>query len=130
MAGLSPTQRTLKYYRDQGMTIGVVERWIPNPKHPGGGLRSDLFGFIDLIGIGSDGIVGIQSCGSSYSEHYRKITEEKSEEVREWLEAGAKLVLIGWRKLKVKRGGIAMTWQPRIQEITLEDLENQTNETV
>jgi hypothetical protein len=38
------------------------------------------------------------------------------------LEAGAKLQLIGWRKLKLNRGGIAMRWQPRIREITLADL--------
>jgi hypothetical protein len=33
---MTPTQRTLKYYRDKGWICEVVERWIPNPKHPGG----------------------------------------------------------------------------------------------
>jgi hypothetical protein len=123
MAGLSPTQRTLAYLKDQGLVCGICERWIPNPKMPGGGIRKDLFGFIDIITISkANGVVGIQSCGQDFSRHFRKITEEKAEEVRAWLEAGAKLQLIGWRKLKLNRGGIAMRWTPRIQEITLEDL--------
>jgi len=123
MAGLSPTQRTIAYLKDQGLICGQVERWIPNPKLPGGGIRKDLFGFIDIISISpADGIIGIQSCGSDFSGHYKKITEEKAEEVAAWLEAGAKLQLIGWRKLKKVRGGKQMVWSPRIVEITLQDL--------
>jgi hypothetical protein len=125
MKGLSPTQRTLAYLKDNGLIAGIVERWIPNPRLPGGGIRSDLFGFIDIIAISkADGITGIQSCGSDFSGHYRKITEERAEEVTAWLEAGAKLQLIGWRKLKAKRGGKQMVWTPRIVQINLEDLPN------
>ena len=124
MAGLSPTQRTLAYLKEQGIICGICERWIPNPRMPGGGIRSDLFGFIDIIAISkADGVVGIQSCGQDFSGHKKKILEERREEVIEWLEAGAKLQLIGWRKLKLHRGGKAMRWTPRIEEITLETLD-------
>ena len=131
MAGISPTQRTIAYLKNQGLICGVVERWIPNPKLPGGGIRSDLFGFIDIITISqADGIMGIQSCGSSYSEHYKKITVDKQDEVRAWLEAGGKLQLISWRKLKRKNKdgsySKAYEWKPRIKQITLDDLGENT----
>ena len=122
--GISPTQRTMRALRDQGRIVDVCERWIVNPKHPGGGFRKDLFGFIDLIVLDPEqGIVAIQSCGQSFAEHLRKITDsECTEYVIEWLKCGGRLELWGWRKLKLKRGGKAMRWTPRIKEITLEDL--------
>lgn len=121
---MTPTQRTMAYFRQQGMLCGVVERWIPNPHHPGGGFRKDFLGIIDMIYMSqADGIVGVQSCGQDYAAHRRKILEEHNEDARAWLEAGGRLVLIGWRKVKVKRGGTAVRWEPRIEEFTLEDLD-------
>lgn len=130
MAKTSPTQRTLKYLEEEeGLKSGMVERWIPNPRLPGGGIRKDLFGFIDIISISKiNGIVGIQSCGSSFAEHYRKITIDKAKDTYDWLEAGGRLKLIGWRKVKKVRGGKLMIWKPRIKEITLEDLQEYINE--
>lgn len=123
MAGISPTQRTIAYLKDQGIICAICERWITNPGLPGGGIRKDLFGFIDIISISkADGIIGIQSCGSDYSGHIKKITEEKADEVLAWLEAGGKLQLIAWRKVKKVRGGKLMIWAPRIKEITVDDL--------
>ena len=119
MAGLSPTQRTLKYLKDEGWKAGIVERWLMGAK-----VRRDLFNIIDIIAIKPDkGIIGVQSTGQDFSGHYKKLTQEQAQDTRDWLEAGGRLVLIGWRKLKVKRGGKAMRWTPRIQEIKLEDLE-------
>ena len=121
--GLSPTQRTLRELRKQGRLVDTCERWIPNPKHPGGGFRKDLFGFVDLIVLDPEqGIVGIQSCGQSFAAHLRKIMDsECTDKVIEWLQCGGRLELWGWRKLKLKRGGKAMRWTPRIKEITLAD---------
>jgi hypothetical protein len=123
MAGLSPTQRTLRCLRDEGRLIDVAERWIPNPKIPGGGFRKDLFGFVDLVVLDSQqGIGAIQSCGQSFAEHKRKILDsECTEFVIEWLKCGGFVELWGWRKVKLKRGGKAMRWKPRIAEITLFD---------
>lgn len=120
--GLSPTQRTLRELRKLGRTVDIVERWMINPKHPAGGFRKDLFGFIDLISLDPErGIIGIQSCGSNFAEHDRKIMDsECTEFVIEWLNYG-KVELWGWRKVKVKRGGKALVWRPRIKEYTLED---------
>lgn len=119
---MSPTQRTLRYLRQQGRICGIVEKF--NPHVGPHGIRQDLFGFIDIIALDPErGIIGIQSCGQDFAQHRRKITEERTDIVAEWLKSGGKVELWGWRKLKLKRGGKAMRWQPRIEEIVLEDVE-------
>ena len=118
MAGLSPTQRTLKAMREQGRLCGIVERF--NQYAGAHGKRFDLFGFIDIICLDpADGIVGVQSCGQDYAGHVRKITEERNEAVFEWLKH-ARAELWGWRKIKLRRGGKAMRWRPRIGDIVLD----------
>lgn len=122
-SGLSPTQRTLKANREMGRICGIVERFnrFAGPH----GIRQDLFGFIDLIAMSPDeGIIGVQSCGSSFSEHRKKIFEERPAECIEWLKCGGKVELWGWRKVKEKRGGKRMIWKPRIEKITLDMFED------
>jgi predicted TIM-barrel fold metal-dependent hydrolase len=118
MAGISPTQRTLKAMREQGRLVGIVERFL---QYAGSfGKRQDLFGFIDIIAIDPvDGIIAIQSCGQDFSGHVKKLTEERNEAVFEWLKH-APLELWGWRKVKLKRGGKAMRWKPRVADIILD----------
>uniref|UniRef100_A0A6M3KZ45 Uncharacterized protein n=1 Tax=viral metagenome TaxID=1070528 RepID=A0A6M3KZ45_9ZZZZ len=119
MAGLSPTQRTLKAMREQGRLCGIVERF----NHYAGpyGTRQDLFGFIDIICIDPvDGIIGVQSCGQAFSEHAKKMTEERNEEMFEWLKH-AKVELWGWRKVLLRRGSTAVRWKPRVMDFWLEE---------
>ena len=117
----SNTQRTIKYYRELGWHIGKVEQW--NQFAGKYGQRKDLFGFIDLIAINGDDILAIQSCGTAFSEHDKKILEDDKikESAKTWLKSGGRIVLIGWRKVKKKRGGKAMIWAPRIKEYLLKD---------
>lgn len=119
MAGLSPTQRTLKAMREQGRTCGIVEKFN---QHVGPfGIRQDLFGFIDIIAIDpTQGIVAIQSCGQDYSGHVNKLKEERNEAVYEWLRH-AKCELWAWRKVKLKRGGKAVRWAPRVADVVIQD---------
>ena len=118
--GTSPTMRSLAYLRKMGLKPAIVERWLPNPAYPGGGKRSDMFGIIDIIAINGPETIGVQSCGQAFSEHHKKLTEEKEQEVRDWLEGGSRqLWLIGWRKLLKKRGGKLRLWRPRIREYHL-----------
>ena len=128
MSGLSPTQRTLKEQRAMGRICAIAEKWQISPRHPGGGFRVDLFGFIDVIVLDPErGIIAIQSCGSAFSEHWRKITDsECTENVIEWLKWG-KVELWGWRKVKLVRGGKALRWKPRIKEILLADIPGAAN---
>ena len=119
---MTPTQRTIRELKNRGRVCGIVEKY--NAFAGPHGIRQDLFGFIDIISLDPErGVVAIQSCGQSFAAHLKKITEEKAQEVYEWLRTpGAKLELWGWRKVKKNRGGKAMIWQPRIKEIVMEDL--------
>jgi hypothetical protein len=104
--------------REQGRTCGIVERF----NHYGGkfGIRQDLFGLIDIIALDPvDGVIGIQSCGQAFSEHVKKMTEERNEEMFEWLKH-AKVELWGWRKVLLRRGGSAERWTPRVMDFWLE----------
>ncbi len=114
-----PTQRTLKAMKEQGRICGIVEKF--NRFVGAHGIRQDLFGFIDIIAIDPElGIVAIQSCGQAFSDHIRKLSEERNEIVFEWLKH-SRLELWGWRKVKIKRGGKAMRWKPRISDITINE---------
>jgi len=121
--GISNTSRTLKYIREKGWVADMVERWMHMPTHPAGGFRKDMFGFGDIVAMGENSIIAIQSCGQAFSEHYRKITEDEkvAENALLWLKNGGRLILIGWRKVKLKRGGKAMRWAPRIKEFEIGD---------
>lgn len=114
----SPTQRTIKAMRDQGRKCGIVEKFnrFVGPH----GIRQDLFGFIDIIAIDpDDGIIAIQSCGQDFSGHIKKMTEERNENLFEWLKH-SKVELWGWRKVVLRRGAKAMRWKPRIADFHLD----------
>lgn len=119
----SPTQRTIRELKNQGRICAIVERW--NAHVGEHGIRQDLFGIIDVIALDPQrGVVGVQSCGQAFSEHFKKLTIEKAEETMNWLKTpGTALELWSWRKIKLKRGGKAERWAPRIREIVLADLE-------
>lgn len=114
-SSLSPTQRTIRELRNQGTICGVVERFN---QHVGPhGIRQDLFGFIDLIALAPNGIIGVQCCaGSGHADHRKKIMA--NEVVPEWLKSGGRIQIWSWSKRKLKRGGKAERWQPRVEEIT------------
>ena len=114
----SPTQRTIRALRNLGRRCAIVEKWNSHAK-----IRQDLFGVIDVLALDPEkGVVGVQSCGNSFSQHYDKLTNEKADECVEWLETpGTSLELWAWRKVKLKRGGKAVRWQPRIHVFKLED---------
>jgi len=113
----SPTSRTLQALKKEGTRAGVVERFI-GPLN----IRKDLFGIIDVIALGDGGVRGIQCCGTSFSSHVSKLLVDERDSSIAWLQTpGTTLELWGWRKLKVKRGGTAVRYAPRIRIFTLED---------
>jgi len=119
--GLSYMQRTLKAQRAQGRKCEVVERRIPIYGQAFS-KSQDLFNIIDIIALDPElGIVGVQACGNDFAPHVKKITIEHAQDTIDWLEAGGALELWGWRKVKVKRGGKAMVWKPRVRVFTMED---------
>lgn len=121
---MSPTQRSLRHLRDNGFLVQVVESYNAFTKR-----RLDLFGFIDLLAVAESQLLGIQTTsGSNLSARRNKILGECREQARAWLSAGGRIILHGWRKLKVKRGGKAVRYVLREIEITKEDLENDERE--
>ena len=128
--GISNTSRTLEYVRSQGWVADKVEQF--NQYAGPHGKRKDMFGFGDIVAMGEGKIIAIQSCGQDFSEHNKKITEDETVAPNAllWLQNGGRLLLIGWRKVKLKKGGKAMRWQPRIQEITLKDFNMENNKKI
>jgi hypothetical protein len=112
----TPTSRTLDYFRKHNYIAGVVERYLPIPG--GRPTRVDLFGFIDLVAINKDNghTVFIQATsGSGVSARVKKIIGH--EHFPTVIKSGGAILVFGWRKLKVKRGGKAMRWQPLIVDV-------------
>ena len=87
------------------------------------GQTHDYLGCVDIIAIDPSVTLAVQSCGSDFAAHRRKMLEDCAHEVEAWLRCPhRRLELWGWRKISVKRGGVAMRWAPRVEEITLADL--------
>ena len=91
---MSPTQRTLKWYRDTGMCPFVVEHWNPFSRR-----RVDLFGFIDIVVLGEDQTIGVQCTSMPHvSSRVKKIANH--ENVGKVRKAGWKILVMGWAKGK------------------------------
>lgn len=91
---MSPTQRSLKYLRDQGYTVAIVEYFNYFTKR-----RHDLFQFADLMAIRKGEVMLVQvTSGSNVSARVKKITE--NEHIGAVRDAGIRVCVHGWRKLK------------------------------
>jgi len=116
---MTPTQRTLRALRDRGLVCAIVERF--NPYAGPHGIRQDLFGILDIVALDpQEGVIGVQSCGQDFAGHIKKMLEERQQETHDWLSTpGTKLEVWGWRKVKLKRGGKAMRWKPRLAKFSI-----------
>ena len=112
----TPTSRTLELFRKEGYEVQIVERFIGYAN-----VRKDYLTCLDLHALkaGQKTIIGIQCFSTAWQEHYRKICVEYPEGAKFWLGCGHKFIFIGWRKLKVKRGGKAVRWTPRFGRVKL-----------
>jgi hypothetical protein len=118
----TPTQRTLKYLKDEGYTTAIVEKWNSHVK-----IRQDLFGIFDVLAMKEGSLVGVQiSSYGSHAEHYTKLTVTKRDNTLCWLRTGNQIWLMSWRQL-VNPGKKRKIWTPRIQQITLEELTNENH---
>lgn len=91
---MSPTQLTLRELRKRGYTAEVTERWNPFAK-----IRQDLFGIVDVLGVGPDGTIGVQATSyANISHRVRKIAE--SDKIAALREANWTIEVWGWRKVK------------------------------
>ena len=114
VARLYSWSRTAAHYREQGYLVEKAE-------YTARGRRHDLMGFVDGIAFGIGHTVYLQACGKDWTEHVDKITTDCRAKAVRVLMAGNQIHLVGWRKLKQKRGGKAVRWTPRIREFSLDD---------
>lgn len=91
----SPTKLTLEHLRSAGWPlVAVVEKWNPHAK-----IRQDLFGFIDVIAVGPQGTIAIQTTTADHvAERITKIAEHPN--VGAVREAGWAIHVHGWEKKK------------------------------
>ena len=144
----SPTQRTLKLLRDQGMLCQVVEHWKPSFAHQvvdaakgflqgkpqselshaigelersGPGRRVDLFGFIDIVALSPEGIIGVQCTTTGDMARRRlKILTECCDEARSWLAAGGRIQVIRWKRYA--KAVDRKFWRPTIVNVTADEV--------
>jgi hypothetical protein len=93
--------------------VAIVEHWNPHAH-----IRQDLFGVFDLLAVDPNGfgVIGIQVKGQSgTADGVTKLRE--SAILEPWLRCLNRVLVVGWRKLKVKRGGKAVRWHPRVVEL-------------
>lgn len=104
----SPTARTLKLLRDEGYTVGVTERWIPQARK-----RADLWGFADLAAIhpAHRGVLLVQATSASnHASRRTKLLALPSFELAK--QVGCRVQVISWRKAAATK-----RWTPRIEEL-------------
>lgn len=91
---VSPTQRSLKYLREQGYHCEVVEKWAFGRRH-------DLWGFCDILAIREGEVVAVQvTSRGNVNARVRKITVECEATLAVVRKAGIRIVVQGWGKLK------------------------------
>jgi hypothetical protein len=89
--GTSPTQRTLKFMRTNGYLAEVVEKRLPKVF-----ITKDLFGFIDVLAVKGEDIIGIQVTSGDHVAH--RITKIIEHENYPLVIAAMRIVVHGWRK--------------------------------
>lgn len=105
----SPTTRTLKALREAGYLAEVVERWNPHAK-----IRQDLYGFIDILAVRDDEVLGVQATSTpNLSARVDKIVNHKN--LAPVLAANVRVQAWGWKKYKKPEQG--KYWRPTIREI-------------
>jgi len=123
----SMTVHTLEFMRSHGYISDKTEHWINIPKHPAGGIRRDLYRFIDIVGIlpGVE-MVGVQcTSDSNMSNRKRKICDESDVAALAalWLSLpNHRILVIGWKLKPKKKGSKVLVYRPRIIEVTIDML--------
>jgi len=97
-------ERTKEVWKDRGYSFEIVEHY-----NAFAGRKNDLFGFIDALAVGPDGIVGVQMTSKSHmSERMKKA--QAAPAYKNWLASGARFVVMGWEKNKSGRYEFVERW--------------------
>jgi hypothetical protein len=91
---IKATQYTLADMRKRGYEAFVTEHWSSFARR-----RIDLFGFCDVLCLGDDEVVAVQTTSwTNVSARIRKIADH--ENVAAVRKAGIRIIVQGWRKGK------------------------------
>jgi len=89
----SPTRRTLQHLRAAGYPlVQVVEKWNPHAR-----VRQDLFGIIDVLAVGPEGVLAVQ-CTSAAHVAERLVKLRASQALPVLKRAGVSVRVHGWHK--------------------------------
>jgi len=88
---MTPTERSLKYLREQGYLCAIVEKWNPHAR-----IRQDLWGWCDILAIKKNEVLAVQVTSTGVAARIKKIQE--SETVGRVREAGIRIEVHGHRK--------------------------------
>jgi hypothetical protein len=89
---VTPTALTVRHLRTTWPVVEVVERYVAHA-----GRRHDLFGFIDVLAVGPDGTLAVQTTTSAnVAARVRKIADHPN--LAAVREAGWTIHVHGWRK--------------------------------
>jgi len=88
---MTPTERSLKYLREQGYLCAIVEKWNPHAR-----IRQDLWGWCDILAIKKDEVLAVQVTSTGVAARLKKIQE--SETVGRVREANIRIEVHGHRK--------------------------------
>jgi len=91
MSKESPTQRSLKYLREQGYHVEIVEHWNSFTRQ-----RKDLWTWCDLLAIRENEVLAVQVTASAVANRIKKI--EDSVTVGFVRKAGIRIEVHGHRK--------------------------------
>jgi hypothetical protein len=89
----SPTQRSLKHMRDAGYLCAIVEKWNMHAK-----VRQDLYGFIDVLAIKGEDIVGVQATSGDGGNVAARVAKIVDHENYSQVIAAMRITVHGWRK--------------------------------
>lgn len=90
----SPTQLSLKEMRGRGYTCQITEHWNQFAR-----IRQDLFGFGDVLCLGDNEVIMVQTTSySNMSARIKKISEH--ENVSAVRKANIRILVHGWHKVK------------------------------
>jgi len=96
MSSKSPTQRTLEEMRNRGYFCWIVEYW-----HSFSRTRRDLWGFADVLCLGENEVIAVQTTSmGNVSARVKKIAEH--ENVGAVRKAGVRILVHGWDGKKLR----------------------------
>jgi hypothetical protein len=94
---MSPTQRSLKYLREQGYLAEVVERWNAFAR-----IRQDLFGCIDILALREGETLAVQTTSWAHvPDRARKVRANPGLPAMQ--AAGWRIEVHGWKGLQLRK---------------------------